>query len=138
MCVWCSCCIESNSKCFFNQAKLTSRNAAKEAISYMMGCYNLTCENHKVINVFFNSKRKISTVSLRKDNVASFKKQKRETIFLWYSLKIILYLLSCTLRYLPPRSVLICRRFHHPQLTYFATPLKKGEEISERFVKDVT
>ena len=67
---------------FFNQAKLTSRNAAKEAISYMMGCYNLTCENHKVINVFFNSKRKISTVSLRKDNVASFKKQKRETIFL--------------------------------------------------------
>ena len=75
-----------------NQSKLTSRNAAKEALSYMMGCCNFTCENHKVdgqkfvistiVNVFFNNKRKISTASVRKDNVASFKKQKRETIFL--------------------------------------------------------
>ena len=73
-----------------NQSKLTSRNAAKEALSYMMGCCNFTCENHKVdgqkfvistiVNVFFNNKRKISTASVRKDNVASFKKQKRETI----------------------------------------------------------
>ena len=47
-------------------------------------------------------------------------------------------LLSCTLRYLPPRSVLICQSFHHPHLAYFATPLIKGEEISERFVKNVT
>ena len=31
-----------------NQSKLTSRNAAKEARSYMMGCCNFTCENHKV------------------------------------------------------------------------------------------
>ena len=43
-----------------------------------------------IVNVFFNNKRKISTASVRKDNVASFKKQKRETIFLWYSLIIIL------------------------------------------------
>ena len=73
-----------------NQSKLTTRNAAKEALSYMMGCCNFTCENHKVdgqkfvistiVNVFFNNKRKISTASVRKDNVASFKKQKRETI----------------------------------------------------------
>ena len=72
-----------------NQSKLTSRNAAKEALSYMMGCSNFTCENDKVdgqkvvistiVNVFFNNKRKISTASVRKDNVASFKKQKRET-----------------------------------------------------------
>ena len=31
-----------------NQSKLTSRNAAKEALSYLMGCCNFTCENHKV------------------------------------------------------------------------------------------
>ena len=72
-----------------NQSKLTTRNAAKEALSYIMGCCNCTCENHKVdgqkvaistiVNVFFNNKRKISTVSVRKDNVASFKKQKIET-----------------------------------------------------------
>ena len=76
-----------------NQSKLTSRNAAKEALSDMMGCCNFTCENHKVdgqkvvistiVNVFFNNKRKISTASVRKDNVASFKKQKRETYFLY-------------------------------------------------------
>ena len=74
-----------------NQSKLTSRNVAKEAISYLMGFCNFTCENHKndgrkvvtstIVNVFFNNKRKISTASVRKDNVASFKKQKRE-IFL--------------------------------------------------------
>ena len=89
-----------------NQSKLTSRNAAKEALSHVMGCCNFTCENHKVegqkvvvstfVNVFFNNKRKISTASRRKDNVGSFKKQKRETIFLRYSLIIIFYLLSFT------------------------------------------
>ena len=73
-----------------NQLKLTLRNAAKEALWYMMGCCNFTCENHKVdgqkfvmstiVSVFFNNKRKISTASVRKDNVASLKKQKRETI----------------------------------------------------------
>ena len=73
-----------------NQLKLTSRNAAKEALSCMMGCYNFIRENHKVdgqkfaistiVNVFFNNKRKIPTASVRKDNIASFKKQKRETI----------------------------------------------------------
>ena len=73
-----------------NHSKLTSRNAGKEALSCMMGCYNFTCENHKsddqkfvisiIFNVFFNNKRKISTTSVRKDNVASFKKQKREAI----------------------------------------------------------
>ena len=73
-----------------NQSKLTSRNAAKEALSYMMGCCNFTCENHKVegqkfvlsiiVNVFVNNKQKISTPSLKKDNVASFKNQKMETI----------------------------------------------------------
>ena len=115
---------------------LTSGNAAKEALSHMMGCCNFTCENHKVdgqkivistiFNVFFNNKGKRSTASVRKDNVTSFKKRKRETIFLWYSLIIILYQLSFTLRYFPLRSVLICPSFHHPQLTYFAIPLKKG------------
>ena len=75
-----------------NQSKLASRNAAKEALSYMMGCFNFTCENHKVddqkvvistiVNVFFNNKRKVFTASVRNDNTASFKKQKRETIFL--------------------------------------------------------
>ena len=33
---------------FINQSKLTLRNAAKEALSYTMGCCNFTCENHKV------------------------------------------------------------------------------------------
>ena len=75
-----------------NQAKLTSRNAAKEALSYMMVCCNFTCEDHKVdhqkvvistiVNVFFNNERKKSTASVRNDNIASFKNQKRETIFL--------------------------------------------------------
>ena len=31
-----------------NQSKLAFRNPAKEALSYMMGCCNFTCENHKV------------------------------------------------------------------------------------------
>ena len=35
-------------------------------------------------------------------------------------------LLSCTLRYLLSRSVLICQSFRHPQLAYFANPLIKG------------
>ena len=30
-----------------NQSKLTSRNAAEEALSYMIGCSNFTCQNHK-------------------------------------------------------------------------------------------
>ena len=56
-----------------------------------MGCCNFTCENHNVdgqkvvvstiVNVFFNNKLRIPTASVTKDNVASFKKQKRETIF---------------------------------------------------------
>ena len=71
-----------------------------------MECCNSSCENHKVqgekvvqsttVNVFFNNKRNISTASVRKDNVDSFTKQKRETIFLGYSL-IIMYQISCTL-----------------------------------------
>ena len=75
-----------------NQSKPTSRNAAK-GLSYMMGCCNFTFDNHKVdgqkvvistiVNVFFNNKRKISTASVRKDNVDSFKKQKRGTYFFW-------------------------------------------------------
>ena len=72
-----------------NRSKLTARNAAKEALSYLMGCCDFTCGKHKVegqkvvlstvINVFFNNRRKISTASVRKDNVVSFKKRKRET-----------------------------------------------------------
>ena len=73
-----------------NHSKLTLRNAAKGALPYMIGCCNFTCENHKVdgqkvvistiVKIFFNNERKISTASVKKDNVASFKKQKRETI----------------------------------------------------------
>ena len=35
------------------------------------------------------------------------------------------YLLSPKLSYLTPRSVQIFQSFHHPQLIYFLTPLKK-------------
>ena len=77
-------------------------------------------------STFFNNKQKLSTASVRKDNVASLKKQKKETIASWYSLIIILHSLSCTLCYLPPRSVLICQISHHTQLTCFATPRKQG------------
>ena len=56
---------------FINRSKLTPRNAAKEAVSCMMGFFSFTCENNK---------QKISTASVRKDNVVSFKKQKKETI----------------------------------------------------------
>ena len=72
-----------------NRSKLTARNAAKEALSYLMGFCDFTCEKHKVegqkvvlstvINVFFNNRRKISTASVRKGNVVSFKKRKTET-----------------------------------------------------------
>ena len=75
---------------FINPSKLTSRNAAKEAHSYMMEC-DITCENHEVdgqkvvvstiVNVFFNKKWKISTASVRKDNVAFLKKQKTNNFF---------------------------------------------------------
>ena len=55
-----------------NQSKLTSRNAAKEAVSYMMGCCNFTCENHKVdnqkfVNLFFNNNREVSIYSIIKE-----------------------------------------------------------------------
>ena len=93
-----------------NQSKLTLRNAAKEALSYMIGCCNFTCENHKVdgqkvvintiVNVLFNNIRKISTASVRKDNVLQ-EANKRNNFFVIF-LIIILYLISCTLRYLPP------------------------------------
>ena len=77
-----------------NQSKITSRNAAKDALSYMIGCCKFfTCEKHKVdgqkvvisaiVNVFFNNQRQISTASVRKGNLAPFKKQKRETYFFW-------------------------------------------------------
>ena len=78
-------------------------------------------------STFFNSKHKISTASVRKDNVASFKmpkNKKKETIALWYSLIIIVCLFSCMLRYLLPRSALICQIFYHTQVTCFATPHK--------------
>ena len=85
-----------------NRSKLTARNSAKEALSYLMGCCDFTCEKHKVegqnvvlstvINVFFNNRRKISTASIRKDNVVSFKKRKRKhnfvVIFLNYLIVI--------------------------------------------------
>ena len=56
----------------------------------MMEC-DITCENHEVdgqkvvvstiVNVFFNKKWKISTASVRKDNVAFLKKQKTNNFF---------------------------------------------------------
>ena len=82
-------------------------------------------------STFFNNKQKISTASVRKDNAASFKKQKKkQKIALWYSLIIIFFLLYCTLCYLSPRSVLICHIFHQTQLICFATPRKQGGENS--------
>ena len=52
---------------------------------------DITCENHEVdgqkvvvstiVNVFFNKKWKISTASVRKDNVAFLKKQKTNNFF---------------------------------------------------------
>ena len=72
-----------------NRFKITAIYAAKEALSYLMGCCNFTSEKHKVegqkvvlstvINVIFNNRRKICTASDRKDNVVSFKKRKKET-----------------------------------------------------------
>ena len=79
-------------------------------------------------STFFSNKQKISTASVRKDNVASLKKQKKETIASWYSLIIILLSLSCTLRYLPPRSVLICQISHHTSWHVLQLPVNKGEE----------
>ena len=74
-----------------NQSKMTLRNAAKEALSYMMECFNFTCENHKIdgqkdvistiVNVFFNNKRKICTAKVRKDKLASFCKKKKKQLF---------------------------------------------------------
>ena len=92
-----------------NQSKLTLRNAAKEALSYMMGYCNFACENHEVddqkvvlgtiVNVLFNNKRRISTASVRKDNLASFKKQKRETIFfvIFFDYNVLPTLMDVTL-----------------------------------------
>ena len=67
-----------------NQSKLTSRNVAKEALYDVTSLVENKVEAQKVVlstivNKFFNGKRKISTASVRADNVASFKKQKRET-----------------------------------------------------------
>ena len=84
---------------------------------------------------FVTSQKKFTT-SVWKDHVASFQKQKKETVSLWYSF-IILYLLSCTLRYLPPRLVLICQIVHHTQLTCFATPRKQWGGKSIKFFQKV-
>ena len=127
--------LSSTENLLINQSKVTSRNAAKEALSYMMGCCNFTCENHKVdgqkvvistiVNVFFSNKRKISTTSVRKDNVASFKKQKREKIFvIFFDNNFVPTLMYVTLPSFQISSDF--SKFHHPQLTYFATPFKKG------------
>ena len=39
--------LKATENIFINQSKLTSRNAAKKALLYMMVCCNFTCENHK-------------------------------------------------------------------------------------------
>ena len=81
--------LSATENALINQWKLILRNAAKEALSYTMGSCKFSCENHKIygqkfvlrmiVKVFFNNKSKISTESVRKDSVASFKKQKWET-----------------------------------------------------------
>ena len=77
-------------------------------------------------STFFNNKQKISTASVRKDNVASFKKQKKRNncFVIFFDNNFVPTLMYVTLP--PPRSVLICQIFHHTQLTYFATPRKQG------------
>ena len=79
-------------------------------------------------STFFNNKQKISTASVRKDNVASFKKQKKETVAFWYSLVIILYLLSFTLRCLPLDQFWFVKFFITLSWHILQLPVNKGEE----------
>ena len=76
-------------------------------------------------STFFNNKRKISTASVKKENVASFKKQKRSNCFVIFFYNNCVTTLMCE-RLPLPKSVLFCQNFHHTQLTYFATPRKQG------------
>ena len=65
-------------------------------------------------STFFNNKQKISTASVRKDNIASLEaKKKRNNCFAIFLDNNFVPILSCMLHYLPPRSVLICPIFHH-------------------------
>ena len=97
--------------------------------------------------MFFNNKRKISTVSVRKGNVASFKKQKRETNF--WGIPLGNNFVS-TLGYVKrgwgnayyiissPRSVSIFSKFSSFSANIFCNhPSKQGKENSERLVKKV-
>ena len=87
-------------------------------------------------STFFNNKQKISTASVRTDNVASFKKQKKETVAFWYSLVIIflifviIYLLSFTLRCLPLDHFWFVKFFITLSWHILQRPVKKGEENS--------
>ena len=126
LCVCCTCCVKYN-KMFL----LIDTNWLREMLLKKLFhiWWDFVYSLMKTIkSMFFNNKRKISIASVNKDNVASFKEQNKKLLLcdiLW-SLIIILYLLSCMLRYVPPRSVLICQSFHHTQLTYFANPRKQG------------
>ena len=76
--------LNASENVLINQSKLTSRNVAKEALYDVTSLVENKVEAQKVVlstivNTFFNGKRKIFTASVRTDNVASFKKQKRET-----------------------------------------------------------
>ena len=124
----------------------TSRNAAKEALSYIMGFSNFICENLKsedqkvflstIVNVFFNNKRTIFTSFIRKDNVDSFKKQKRVTYFfvIFFDNNFVptLMLLGGMGHGLLNDTFLLNQfplSFHHPQLTCFATPSVSGKSV---------
>ena len=78
-------------------------------------------------STFFNNKQKIST--------ASVKKKKKETIALWYSLIIILYLLSCTLHYLPLDQFWFVKFFITLSWHVLQLPVNKGQEIHKGFSK---
>ena len=71
--------LNASENVLINQSKLTSRNVAKEALYDVTSLVENKVVLSTIVNKFFNGKRKITTASVRTDNVASFKKQKRET-----------------------------------------------------------
>ena len=113
---------------FTNRSKLTREMLLKK-LFYIW--WNFVTSLVKTIkSTFFTNKQKISAASVRTDNVASFKKRKKETVALWYSLVIILYLLSFMLRCLPLDQFWFVKFFITLSWHILQLPVNKGEENS--------
>ena len=113
---------------FTNRSKLTREMLLKK-LFYIW--WNFVTSLVKTIkSTFFTNKQKIPAASVRNYNVASFKKQRKEAVALWYSLVMLLYLLSFTLCCMPLDQFCFVKFFITLSWHSLQLPVNKGEENS--------